>query len=670
MEKNRSANKPQAGKKTAGAKAKKQPAGKTRPSGQKKSGTASQDAVSYLGTRIVDDVFADSVEMLKTRFDYDYNSYINMLWGSNPDIHDILRSAADIASARDAMYTYLDKAERKIFEVDNDLHILEKSTVRECIRVFRSILGPINEKRTGTSALKMLWELAQGREEADKNVSIAFLMEFINLFRGVAGKANIYYESEGAKKGIPDFLMKEGREASDARTRILDEAGANMSKYFRKYPGGLDSDVIGWREENKKNVLRYFRGNDDNWYDYRWHLKNVVKNEKPLLELIELSTQQKEAVAKAAANKIPFGITPYYLSLMDKKLSIGYDHAVRAQVIPPPDYVDMMVENRDVRGMRFDFMGEHDTSPTELITRRYPGICILKPYNTCSQICVYCQRNWEIDECMDPDAQAPDKVLDQALEWLDEHKGVGDVLITGGDPMIMDDEVIEKILEVLARKEHVYRVRFGTRTPVVLPMRWTRKLVSILERFNVPGKRQISVVTHFEHPYEITPEAAAAVARIRKAGLSVYNQEVFTLENSRRFESVKLRLDLKSIGIDPYYTFNMKGKEETRRYMVPIARILQERKEEARLLPGLDRTDEPVFNVPRLGKNHLRAWQDHRVVMIMPDGSRVYEFHPWEKNIAPVPPYNYVDVPIYYYLEELAARGENVSDYRTIWYYY
>ena len=74
--------------------------------------------------------------------------------------------------------------------------------------------------------------------------------------------------------------------------------------------------------------------------------------------------------------------------------------------------------------------------------------------------------------------------------------------------------------------------------------------------------------------------------------------------------------------------------------------------------------------MPRLGKNHLRAWQDHRVVMILPSGSRVYELHPWEKNITPVPPYNYIDVPIYDYLEELARRGENLRDYRTIWYYY
>ncbi len=624
----------------------------------------------FEGTKIVDDVFTDSADMLKTRFEYDYNSYIDMLWRSNPDIHSILKSAGNLEAAREQMYNYLDRAERNIFTVDNDLHILEKATVRECIWVFRSILGPVNEKRTATSALDLLWELARKGEEAGERTSIAFLMEFINIFRGVAGKANIYYESRGAKKGIPGFLKKEGREASAARTRILDEMGADMSKYFRKYLSGLEPDVIGWREENKNNVLRHFNAKADDWYDYRWHLKNIIRNEKPLEELIEISPLQKKAIKKASENRIPFGITPYYLSLIDKQISVGYDHAIRAQVIPPPEYVDMLVENRDVRGMRFDFMGEHDTSPQELITRRYPGICILKPYNTCSQICVYCQRNWEIEQCMDPDALASDSHIDNALSWLDKHKNIGDVLITGGDPMIMDDEVIERMLEVLSRKDHIYRVRFGTRTPVVLPMRWTQKLVSLLEKYIMPGRRQISIVTHFEHSYEITPEAAAAVSMIRKAGMAVYNQQVFTIENSRRYESAKLRLDLKSIGVDPYYTFNMKGKEETRRYMVPIARLLQERKEEARLLPGLDRTDEPVFNVPRLGKNHLRAWQDHRVVMIMPDGSRVYEFHPWEKNITPVPPYNYIDVPIYNYLEELAARGENIRDYRTIWYYY
>jgi len=315
-------------------------------------------------------------------------------------------------------------------------------------------------------------------------------------------------------------------------------------------------------------------------------------------------------------------------------------------------------------------MGEHDTSPVDLVTRRYPRIAILKPFNTCSQICVYCQRNWEVDEVLDPKAEASRESIQQAISWFDDHPSVGDVLITGGDPGIMKDDMLRWILEGLAARSHIYRIRLGTRTPVVLPMRWTDSLVNLLSEFHQPGRREVAVVTHFEHSYEVTPQARDAVVKIRRAGMGVYNQQVFTVHNSRRFETAKLRYDLKSIGVDPYYTFNMKGKEETRRYMVPIARILQELKEEARLLPGLDRTDEPVFNVPKLGKNHLRAWQDHRVVMILPNGSRVYEFHPWEKNIKPVPPYNYVDVPIYEYLEEMAGRGENIRDYRTIWFYY
>lgn len=624
-----------------------------------------------LSTTIIDDVFTDAIAIMKPRFEVDYDAYLDRLWDANPEIYGILKDARDLEAARDEMFSYLERAERAIFELDNDLHILEKATVRECIRAFKSIIGPVNEFRTGVSALDCLWKLArEKREDLAHEVSVGFLMEFINLFRGVAGKSNIYRETGEVKKGIPDFLRLEGREAAEARTEILDDMGATVRQYFTKYPSGLDEDVIGWREENRARILRYFGGTDSDWNNYVWQLRHVVRDAKPLLDLIELTAEQQNAIKKAARHRIPFGVTPYYLSLMDRKLSIGYDHAIRAQVIPPPDFVDKMAEHRAERGLLFDFMGEHDTSPVEMVTRRYPCIAILKPFNTCAQICVYCQRNWEIDEVLDPHAMASNEALEEALSWFDKHRSVGDVLVTGGDPCVMKDEPLKQMLESLAAKKHIYRIRIGTRTPVVLPMRWTDELVKILADLHEPGRREIAIVTHFEHSYEITPEATHAVQMIRRAGMSVYNQEVFTVENSRRFETAKLRRDLKSIGVDPYYNFNMKGKEETRRYMVPIARILQERKEEARLLPGLDRTDEPVFNVPKLGKNHLRAWQDHRLVMVRPDGCRVYEFHPWEKNITPVPPYNYVDVPIYDYLEELAARGENIREYRTIWFYY
>jgi lysine 2,3-aminomutase len=622
-------------------------------------------------TRIIDDVFTDAVDSVKPKFEVDIDAYVNRLWEANPDLHALLQNAPGLEEARDQLYSYLEKSERKIFEVDNDLHILEKSTVRETIRVFKSIIGPVNEYRTGVSALDYLFKLARGKtDEVRHDVSPGFLLEFINLFRGIDGRSNIYFESKQAKKGIPDFLQMEGRKASEARTEILNELSSNMKKYLRKYPSGLEEEVITWRKANKKRILKYFNATEKDWDDHTWHLKHVIRDAQPLLDLIELTEEQRQAITLAANNKVPFGITPYYLSLMDNQLNIGYDHAVRAQVIPPPGYVTQMVENRENRGLQFDFMGEHDTSPVDLVTRRYPGIAILKPFNTCAQICVYCQRNWEIDEVLDPKAMAKSEQIRSALSWMDDNPAVGDVLITGGDPLVMKNDSLKILLDEVSSKKHVYRIRIGSRTPVVLPQRLTQETVELLASYVEFGKRQVSIITHFEHSYEITPEAMDAIKRIRKAGMMVYNQQVFTVENSRRFESVKLRLDLKSIGVDPYYMFNMKGKDETKQYMVPIARILQELKEEARLLPGLDRTDEPVFNVPKLGKNHLRAWQDHRLVMIMPNGSRVYEFHPWEKNIHPVPPYNYLDVPIYDYLEELAARGENIRDYRTIWFYY
>lgn len=624
-----------------------------------------------LRTKIIDDVFTDSVEMVKPKFEVNYDAYLKRLWEANPDIYRELKQKDSLEAARDAIYAYLEKAEREIFLVENDFHILEKATVRECIRVFKSIIGSVNEYRTGFSALDCLWKLARRKKkELKQEVSVGFLMEFINLFRGVAGKSNIYFESQEARKGIPDFLRLEGHEAAEVRTGILDEMGSAVQKYFKKYPSGLEPDVEEWRIENRERILRYFKGSEKDWNNYIWQLQHVIRDAQPLLDLIELTAEQKSAITKATQNKVPFGITPYYLSLMDSQLSIGYDHAVRAQVIPPPEYVDIMVDNCQQRGVIFDFMGEHDTSPIDLITRRYPGIAILKPFNTCSQICVYCQRNWEIDEVLDANAMSSRKNIEQAISWLEAHPSIGDVLVTGGDPCVMRDGQLEWILAALAKNKHIYRIRIGTRTPVVLPMRWTDGLLYIISQFHEPGKREIAIVTHYEHSYEITPDSMAAVQKLKHEGIGVYNQEVFTVENSRRYESAKLRRDLRLIGVDPYYTFNMKGKEETRRYMVPIARILQERKEEARMMPGLDRTDEPVFNVPKLGKNHLRSWQDHRVVMILPDGSRVYEFHPWEKNISPVPPYNYIDVPIYDYLEELAAKGENLRDYRTIWFYY
>ena len=217
---------------------------------------------------------------------------------------------------------------------------------------------------------------------------------------------------------------------------------------------------------------------------------------------------------------------------------------------------------------------------------------------------------------------------------------------------------------------HVQRIRIGTRTPVTMPSRITDEFVEMLKGYQDWGRREVCIVTHFETGLEMTPETLEALKRIRNAGISIYNQLVFTYYNSRKFETFYLRKLLKRCGVDPYYTFNTKGKEETRDYRVPIARLLQEWAEEARLAPGLARTDTPVFNVPTLGKSYLQSWQDHEIVQILPDGSRVYRFYPWEKMLSLASPYLFTDTPIFDYLRRLQSDGEDTNDYNTIWSYF
>jgi lysine 2,3-aminomutase len=367
-------------------------------------------------------------------------------------------------------------------------------------------------------------------------------------------------------------------------------------------------------------------------------------------------------------NHIPFEITPHYLSLFHKAGRTDYDRQIRAQVIPSLQYCQGVIESRKM-GIDMDFMGEKSTSPIDGITRRYPEILILKPYNSCPQICVYCQRNWEIKN-IDDTVQMSRKKIREALAWIQEHENITEVLITGGDPLTLKNDYLDWLIGEVAGIKHIERIRIGTRIPVTLPFRINEGLLEIFRKYHEWGKREIAVVTHFEHASEITPDSLEAVKKIKLLGMNVYNQQVFTYFNSRRFETCLLRKTLKVSGIDPYYAFSTKGKEETIDFRVPIARIEQERREEARLQPGLVRMDEPVFNVPRLGKSPLNAWQDHEVIMILPDGRRIYRFYSWEVRLVTALDYLYTDVTIYDYLKRLAADGENIADYSTLWYYF
>jgi lysine 2,3-aminomutase len=534
--------------------------------------------------------------------------------------------------------------------------------VRDCWRTMNTALTARSDARVGFSVSRALWDIARGRVRDD--LEPGFCAELIHWIQGLEGRATIEYAG-GWRLG--DGLQ--GRRAAVARSDELDRLWRLAEEQMLRFADGLSEDGQLRRDERRAAVLKQLGGDESDWQDWHWHLRHIATDSRSLEALVPLTDDERAAIDSANRSRLPFGVTPYYASLMDAD-GQGRDRAIRAQVIPPQDYVDRMIEHRQNDDRSCDFMLESDTSPVDLVTRRYPAIAILKPFNTCPQICVYCQRNWEIEQVMASGALAREQDIREAISWIADHSAIQEVLITGGDPLALADSRLERIIAEVAEIPHVDLVRIGTRTPVTVPMRITEDLAGMLGQFRELGRREIVVTTHIEHPYEITLDTASAVDRLRRAGVAVYNQHVYTYFVSRRFENAKLRMLLRRIGVDPYYTFAPKGKEETVSYRVPLARLLQEQKEEARLIPGTRRTDATVLNVPGLGKNYLRAVQHRDLLSVLPDGSRIYEFHPWEKNMTEQDIFLMTDVPILDYLRRLADSGEDPSAYESIWYFF
>ena len=582
-----------------------------------------------------------------------------------PAIKEIMLSSDTIDLKREKIRRFLSDMLIATFEDNQTIPPLEWVLTRDAINVMKNIVSLRSERLCGYSLLQYIDDLLLRTASKDlKEPNSAFFAELGNLLKGVMGKTGIYPDK------IPTFVKHEGTKAARLRSADLSRMAKASKNFLERYPSGLDNDVIRRRSHNKQRILKYFSATGFEWGKWQWHIRHIIRTAETLKNLIKLNDQEYEAVRLAREYGVPFGITPYYLSLMDYESVRRRDKAVRAQVIPSLTYVQTFKDQKDCEETSMDFMLEQETSPIEGITRRYPEIVILKPILTCPQICVYCQRNWEIENVLSDDAVLSKEKLDNALEWIKDTPSIREVLITGGDPLLLSNYKIERLLSRISRIRHVERIRIGTRTLVTLPQRVTDTLVRAINRFHHPGKRELLIVTHFEHPYEITPSAMTAVQKFRRHGIDVYNQLVYTFYNSRKFEAALLRHKLRLIGVTPYYTFNTKGKDETDEYRVPIARLLQEQKEEARLMPGTVRTDRVVFNVPGLGKNYLDASQHHDVISILPDGRRVYEFHPWEKKLSLVDTYMYTDVSIYDYLKRLRAAGEDPAHYKSIWYYY
>ena len=595
------------------------------------------------------------------------SSAVHPLWEEDPVLCGILAESESVDEAGGRLLEHLDDLETAFRIGALDVNRMERSCALQWNHAVKEMLSPENESLAGFSTMELLWRAVRGDTE---DVAAGFMEEFVHIFRAIAGRSGIgrgWADSAGSEFPIT------GRRAGMARSKSLDAVADRFWDGVRAHPCGLDPELRRERLVNRESILARLGGSDTDWSSWQWQARHVLRGEQGarlLQDLVPLTGEEAAAVHLAVRYGIPWGITPHYLSLFDfDRADRSRDGQIRAQVLPPIYTVRAMIEHRADRDRAFDFMRERDTSPIDRITRRYPAVVVLKVSGTCPQICTYCQRDWEIDDAMDMHGIPSSEDLEPALRWIEEHPAITDILLTGGDPLVLSDHVLQRLFERLMKIPHISHVRVGTRVPVTAPMRITDRLARSLGGLIEPGRRSAAIVTHVESASEVTAELAAAVDRLRHEGIALYNQQVFTFETSRRFQTVATRLALKRVGIDPYYTFYTKGKDEHRDYLVPVARLVQERKEEARLLPGVFRTDEPVFNVPGLGKNHLRAQQDRELIGIRADGCRVYLFHPWEKGISPVAPWAYVDASIAEYLERLRSRGEDPRAYESIWYY-
>lgn len=243
--------------------------------------------------------------------------------------------------------------------------------------------------------------------------------------------------------------------------------------------------------------------------DWRWQLKNAVRSADGLARALELGADELAAARAAERAGFPISVTPYYLSLCDPR---DPDCPIRRQVVP------RLPEGGEVPGDLRDPLGEeaHEVAP-ELI-RRYPDRALLLVTDRCAIYCRFCTRSRMVGAGGGP---RPLSRLEPALSYLRAHPEVRDVIISGGDPLAMSTERLVRVVAALRVIPSVETIRLATRVPVALPQRITKELLDALAPHH-----PLWVMTHFNHPKELTAESRAALRRLADAGFPVMNQSV------------------------------------------------------------------------------------------------------------------------------------------------
>jgi len=277
---------------------------------------------------------------------------------------------------------------------------------------------------------------------------------------------------------------------------------------------------------------------DSDWKDWHWQLKNRIKDVDHLSKVIDLTDQEKEEINQALG-KLRMAITPYYASLINND---DPDCPIKKQAVPVSEELNLGRADME------DPLHEDVDSPVPGLTHRYPDRVLLLVTDQCSMYCRHCTRRRFAGST---DESLPLGKIEKAIDYIRETPRVRDVLISGGDALLISNEKLEKIIKKLREIDHVEIIRIGTRTPVVMPQRITPELVNMLKKYH-----PIYLNTHFNHPDEITPETERAAQLLADAGIPVGNQSVLLkgINDSPKIMR-KLVHGLLKIRIKPYYIY-------------------------------------------------------------------------------------------------------------------
>ena len=276
----------------------------------------------------------------------------------------------------------------------------------------------------------------------------------------------------------------------------------------------------------------------EEWNDWKWQVRNRITDVETLKKVINLQPGEEEAINEVL-KKFRVGITPYYASLMDVD---DPKCPVRMQAVPT--IMETHISSSDME----DPLHEDADSPVDGLTHRYPDRVLFLITDQCSMYCRHCTRRRFAGQ---HDMGAPIERIDKCIEYIRNTPQVRDVLLSGGDCLLVSDDRLEYIIKKLREIPHVEIIRLGSRTPVVMPQRITDDLVNMLKKYH-----PIWLNTHFNHPKEITPESIEACRKLADAGIPLGNQSVL-LKGVNDCPHIMKSLvhGLVKIRVRPYYIY-------------------------------------------------------------------------------------------------------------------